>query len=244
MHGRNISWHNITKDNEWLAEKYKDNLSDDEAATLEVKLIAELNPLANIHKKDIRPKPIKQAYFNQLFYYCPISKTGLRFKHDGKTPSCKGWRKAGDEAGGLTKSGYYSVRVDGENYMVHRIVWALNHGDLEYGLIDHKDKNRSNNKIENLRLVTHSINCKNSSIKKHNKTGHIGITFQKEIQCYTATWSNDKAEQQRKHFSATKYGKELALALAVEYRYRERLWSLIATLPMKVIKIGCTLRIF
>ena len=220
---RNVKWNAIVAEKEWFAEKYMDNLSSDEAAALEVKLIAELAPVANFHKKDIRPKPIKQTYFSQLFYYCPTSKTGLRFKHDGKTPSCKGWRKAGDEAGGLTKSGYYSVRVDGENYMVHRIIWALNHGDLEYGLIDHKDKNRSNNKIENLRLVTHSINCKNSSIKKHNKTGHIGITFQKKFNIYTATWSNDEAEQQRKHFSATKYGKELALALAVEYRYRKTL---------------------
>ena len=223
VHGRNISWHNITKDNEWLAEKYKDNLSEDEAATLEVKLIAELNPLANIHKKDIRPKPIKQEYFEKFFYYCPTSKTGLRFKQDGKTASCKGWRKAGDEAGGLMKSGYYSVRVDGQNYMVHRIVWSLNHGDLDHTLVDHKDKNRSNNRIENLRLVTHSINGKNSSIKRHNKTGHIGISFVKKFNIYTATWSTDDGEPQTKHFSATKHGNDLALALAVEYRHRKTL---------------------
>lgn len=28
MHGRNVSWHNITKDNEWLAEKYKDYIEN------------------------------------------------------------------------------------------------------------------------------------------------------------------------------------------------------------------------
>ena len=46
VHRRNTTWNAIVSEKEWFAEKYMDNLSSDEAANLEVKLIAELAPVA------------------------------------------------------------------------------------------------------------------------------------------------------------------------------------------------------
>lgn len=220
---RNTTWNAIVSEKEWFAEKYMDNLSSDEAATLEVKLIAELAPVANFHKKDVRPRALNKADFESLYYYCENSKSGLRFKRDGLARSSKGRFKAGDEAGTKLSTGYYSVQLNGKNYMAHRVVWVLLNGSIGREIIDHKDKNRSNNKIENLRLVTHSINGKNSSIRSHNKTGYSGVSFTRKFNIYSATWSTDNGEPQMKHFSATKYGKDLALALAVEYRHRKTL---------------------
>ena len=48
VHRRNTTWNAIVSEKEWFAEKYMDNLSSDEAANLEVKLIAELAPVANL----------------------------------------------------------------------------------------------------------------------------------------------------------------------------------------------------
>lgn len=43
-------------------------------------------------------------------------------------------------------------------------------------LIDHKDRNKNNNKKDNLRLASNSDNCRNVSIRKDNKTGIIGVS--------------------------------------------------------------------
>jgi hypothetical protein len=44
----------------------------------------------------------------------------------------------------------------------HRIVWESFNGKIPNGLeIDHIDRNKHNNKLKNLRLVTHSENCLN-----------------------------------------------------------------------------------
>lgn len=52
--------------------------------------------------------------------------------------------------------------------------------------IDHIDGDVLNNKIENLRLVTLSLNQRNSKIPKNNKTGIIGVTPKSDgfvVQC-------------------------------------------------------------
>jgi hypothetical protein len=46
--------------------------------------------------------------------------------------------------------------------------------------IDHIDGNPSNNKIENLREVTNSQNCKNSKISITNKSGVKNVHWNKE----------------------------------------------------------------
>jgi hypothetical protein len=68
----------------------------------------------------------------------------------------------GKEAGHLTKSGYYFVKVGGVSVPVHRVVWVLHNGDLCNGVeIDHIDRNKSNNIITNLRAVDKSTNLHN-----------------------------------------------------------------------------------
>lgn len=49
----------------------------------------------------------------------------------------------------------------------HRIIWEAFNGKIPANLeIDHRDRNKKNNKLSNLRLVTHSENCKNKLRKK------------------------------------------------------------------------------
>ena len=73
----------------------------------------------------------------------------------------------------------------------HRLVWFMHHGDIPEGLmVDHINLDRSDNRIENLRLVDKSGNMQNSkwkgyfwvkregkwcaSIKLNGKTKHLG----------------------------------------------------------------------
>jgi len=65
---------------------------------------------------------------------------------------------------------YYKLSVGKCKYDYlrgHRIVWEAFNGKIPAGLeIDHIDRDRHNNILTNLRLVTHSENCLNQKRKK------------------------------------------------------------------------------
>ena len=60
-------------------------------------------------------------------------------------------------------SGYYK-NAQVKPHSLHRQVWIYHNGEIPSGLlIDHIDRNKDNNQIENLRLATQSENNKNVS---------------------------------------------------------------------------------
>lgn len=73
-------------------------------------------------------------------------------------------------------SGHLRLRVDGRNYLVHRIAWAIAYGDWPEGDIDHANRIPHDNRLCNLRLATRSQNCSNSVRRK--KSGYRGVFFQ------------------------------------------------------------------
>ena len=75
--------------------------------------------------------------------------------------------KVGDVVGTSTDTaGYAIVKIDGAIQKVHRMIWIYHNGAIEDKyIIDHKDRNKSNNKIENLRKVTKQENSFNSNAK-------------------------------------------------------------------------------
>jgi hypothetical protein len=84
------------------------------------------------------------------------------------------------------------------SFTAHRVAWALYHGEFVPNdrIIDHIDGNPDNNRIENLRLVTHSENQKNRGRreKKVNSryvwTSVSGIKYDKEEGCYVVVAEN------------------------------------------------------
>lgn len=86
--------------------------------------------------------------------------------------------KIGDTAGSLSY-GYLETGVDGGRYMVHRLIWLWHHGYLPENNIDHIDRIKSNNKIENLREASQSCNLRNCGNFKHNTSGIKGVFWDK-----------------------------------------------------------------
>lgn len=68
------------------------------------------------------------------------------------------------------------VCVNGKPFMAHRIIWEMQNGNIPKGLlIDHRDTNPFNNKLENLRLATPSQNSMNSKVSLRSSTGLKGV---------------------------------------------------------------------
>lgn len=88
----------------------------------------------------------------------------------------KGNAKSGMIAGWHHKQGYTSIRVDGHEYLAHRLAWAFQYSFIPENMqIDHINGDRQDNRIENLRLVSHAENCQNSKVRKHSKSGVKGV---------------------------------------------------------------------
>lgn len=92
-----------------------------------------------------------------------------------KTSSKSNRTVVGDIAGSVTKNGYIVIKIDGKLHFAHRLAWLYINGIIPKEQIDHKDHDRTNNRILNLREATHRENMKNLSKRKNNKTGIMGV---------------------------------------------------------------------
>ena len=109
------------------------------------------------------------------------------------------WRKhyssvlAGEIAGSpKTSTGAIHIGIFNKVYLAHRIAWALYHWrDPHPFMIDHKDGDRTNNKINNLRIADYSENNCNARIRKDNKSGIKGVCFHKRTGKWQATLKKD-----------------------------------------------------
>lgn len=102
-----------------------------------------------------------QTELRNLFYYS-----------DGnlihKNPS-SGKIRPNRVAGYKTEYGYIRVKVGGIDFQAHRLVWIWHNGYISPELeIDHIDRIRDNNRIENLRPLYRNMNRRNTKPKGYS----------------------------------------------------------------------------
>lgn len=90
------------------------------------------------------------------------------------------------EAGAQNKSnGYLYVTVHGRRYLVHRVVMLMCYGFYGEGLeVDHINHVQNDNRLVNLRFVTHRGNMRNQSVSGKSSTGVTGVYFSKARKKY------------------------------------------------------------
>lgn len=81
---------------------------------------------------------------------------------------------AGSIAGTPHGEGYSVIRVNGRLYLAHRLAWLWMTGEWPTE-IDHRDRNRSNNRWANLREVTRTQNNYNAGRRSDNTSGFRGV---------------------------------------------------------------------
>lgn len=101
--------------------------------------------------------------------------------HFKSSKSQKTWntRFAGKEASCKDRNGYIQLAINGKMHLGHRVAWKLHTGKWPENPIDHRNGNRSDNKIQNLRTATPSQQNQNRAPQKKNKSGVPGVWFSK-----------------------------------------------------------------
>lgn len=84
--------------------------------------------------------------------------------------------KKGCVAGSLTKCGYIEIGVLGQRILAHRLAWYLVKREWPTQSLDHKNGIRSDNRIENLREASPSVNSQNlAAARVDSSTGLLGV---------------------------------------------------------------------
>jgi hypothetical protein len=88
-------------------------------------------------------------------------------------------RYAGSEAFTSDTQGYKMGQISGRNIGAHRVIWAMVNGKWPENFIDHINRDRSDNRICNLREVTPQQNMYNLGLSPRNTSGYKGVSWYK-----------------------------------------------------------------
>lgn len=101
-------------------------------------------------------------------------------------PNRKTWsmwtgRYDGKRVGSIDGNGYVSFKYNTRTYQAHRVIWTMVNGEIGNFEIDHKNRIRTDNRIENLRVATKLQNQRNRSLASNNNSGVSGVYFHSGI---------------------------------------------------------------
>ncbi len=103
----------------------------------------------------------------------------LHYDPDTGVFTNKIWRSSrslpGQEVGSVDSKGYLHTIVDGRIYRLHRLAFLYVTG-LVPSFVDHINRDRQDNRWENLRGADCRQNSGNSGIARHNTSGFRGVS--------------------------------------------------------------------
>ena len=83
---------------------------------------------------------------------------------------------AGSVAGGRALNGYKYLALNGRKYLAARVAWLFVHGYWPAENIDHVSRDKTDNRLSNLRLASVAQNNANSRTRRHNRSGLKGVS--------------------------------------------------------------------
>lgn len=86
---------------------------------------------------------------------------------------------AGVPAGCDNGRGYIRISVERQYVLAHRLVWLVETGRWPVGELDHINRDRKDNRFDNLREVSRSENLLNTSVRSSNVSGVKNVNWDK-----------------------------------------------------------------
>lgn len=129
---------------------------------------------------DRRPLPSKER-LNELFSYDPENGLLLwKIRTGSRTPvgQVAGWKNS------VSKRRW--VSIDGVQYIHARVVYCFHKGDPAGWLIDHINRDPTDDRIDNLRLVRARENSINAGMHANNTSGCKGVSWDAKRQKWYA----------------------------------------------------------
>lgn len=94
--------------------------------------------------------------------------------------------KAGDIAGSISSHGYVVICIDYKTHPAHRLAWAISFGSFPDHFIDHENRIKTDNRLNNLRCVTNKQNCENMPLRIDSNSRILGVTWHKGVEKWQA----------------------------------------------------------
>lgn len=88
----------------------------------------------------------------------------------------------GSVAGSIQSNGYCYISIDSKLYRRSRLVFLYHHGYIPEYNIDHKNRRKLDDRIENLREVTQQCNSRNTGNFSNNISGVKGVSWCKRYE--------------------------------------------------------------
>lgn len=118
-----------------------------------------------------RQRMITAEYVREILDY--DSTTGIFTNRTARSPGIK----VGAVATSVRKDGYLLLCLKGIQYFAHRIAWLHFYGEWPKTVIDHRNGQKGDNWIKNLRDVPVSVNVQNRKGAQKNSTlGILGVS--------------------------------------------------------------------
>ena len=93
----------------------------------------------------------------------------------------------GDPVGYLNDKGYIKTKINRVSYGTHQLAWLYMTGVWPEHEVDHKDRDRANNRWLNLRLATHKQNAENRTARRDSSSGFTGVLWSNRDQAWRTT---------------------------------------------------------
>jgi len=121
------------------------------------------------------PSKISQEYLKSVLDYDPVSGIFI-----WKVSSANNQHEVGSIAGVSVnhgnKTNYVMIGINKQSYRAHRLAFLYMTGEIPFH-VDHKDRDGTNNKWENLRPSNKQSNAANTDRRLDNTSGYKGVSY-------------------------------------------------------------------